>query len=210
MACYTLYATIQKGIGRLNQPLDSQSLISKPKNRLQESGSINPDMLYFSYCIGNGTIDFVNAINPTCFSVDDQVSAYLNTKAVQTAIHAQETVWEECGGVRYNSSGDSVIPHLEYFFTNAPTMKVWYYSGDLDIATVPFAQTQRCLETMNRKITAQWRPWTINKEVAGYVEVYDTYTYLTIKGAGHEAPEFQPAAAYLMFTSMLAGVPPKL
>jgi len=200
-ACITLYTTIEKGIGRLDQPL-------KARNRLQPSGSINPDMLYFSYCTGNGTIDFVNAINPGCFSVDDQVSVYLNTAAVQTAIHAQPTNWEECGGVEYRSSGDSVIPHLQYFFENAPTMKVWYYSGDLDIATVPFAQTQRCLATLNAKITEAWRPYTINKEVAGYVEVYDTYTYLTIKGAGHEAPEFQPAAGFLVFTSMLAGTPP--
>ena len=35
----------------------------------------------------------------------------------------------------------------------------------------------------------KWRPYVIEKEVAGYVEIYDTYTYSTIKGAGHEVRE---------------------
>lgn len=34
---------------------------------------------------------------------------------------------------------------------------------------------------------------------AGYVEVYDTYTFATIKGAGHEAPQYQPAFSYNLF-----------
>jgi hypothetical protein len=82
-------------------------------------------------------------------------------------------------------------------------MRILYYAGDIDIATVPFAGTERCLETMQRPIVKPWRPWLVNKEVAGYVEIYDTYTWATIKGAGHEAPGFQPAAAYLLFSSFL-------
>jgi len=201
-ACFTLFATIRGSIGHLDQPLNTNEN-TFGRSRVQASGSINPDMLYFSYCVGNGTIDFVNEINPNCFSIDDQVSTYLNDPAVQAAIHAQPTNWGICGGVLYNKSGLSVIPHLNYFFSNAPTMRVQYYSGDLDIATVPFGQTQRCLETLNRPITHAWRPWTINKEVAGYVEEYDTYTWVTVKGAGHEAPEYQPASCYLMFTTFL-------
>ena len=78
-------------------------------------------------------------------------------------------------------------------------MRILYYAGDVDIATVPFAETQRCLETMNRPITEAWRPYVINREVAGYVEVYDTYTFATIKGAGHEAPvSFNPNFIFLV------------
>jgi len=96
-----------------------------------------------------------------------------------------------------------VTNYLEIFFDVAPEMRILYYSGDVDLATVPFAQTQRCLATMNRPVVSEWRPYVLNKEVVGYIEEYDTYTFATIKGAGHEAPQYQPAAAYLMFSTFL-------
>jgi len=202
ITCKKLYITISQGIGKLDQPL--QSMESKERSStVQPDDSINPDMLYYSYCTGNGTLDFNTAINPTCFALPDQASAYLNNPQVQAAIHAQPTTWSECGGVDYDKTQGSVIPLLENFFVLAPNMRILYYSGDVDLATVPFAETQRCLETMNRPITSKWKPWTINNEVAGYIEIYDTYTYATLKGAGHEAPEFQSASGYTMYTSFL-------
>jgi len=199
--CYELYATIERGIGVLDQP--TKLTQKERETRVQPTAAINPDMLYFSFCTGNGTLDFSVDINEGCFSLDDQIVLYLNQASVQTAIHAKSKTWQECGGILYTSDVGSVIPYLENFFIVAPQMRILYYAGDVDIATVPFAQTQRCLETMSRPILEEWRPYTINKEVAGYVEVYDTYTFATIKGAGHEAPQFQPAAGYLLFTTFL-------
>jgi len=201
--CYLLYAEIETGIGHLDQPLQSSERSGLDK-RIQPSASINPDMLYYSYCSGNGTLDFAVDIVPDCFGLDDQVSTYLNDPAVQSAINAQPTQWVECTSqLFYRKLNMPVTNYLEIFFDVAPEMRILYYSGDVDLATVPFAQTQRCLETMNRPIVEEWRPFTINKEVVGYVETYDRYTYATIKGAGHEAPQFQPAAAYLLFTTFL-------
>jgi len=173
----------------------------------QPSGSINPDCLYYSYCTGNATLEFNEARIVDCFNVEDQISAYLNTPAVQKAINAKPKLWKSCGGVLYDQNVKSLIPYLQYIFANAPTTRVLYYSGDIDIATVPFANTQRCLETLQASIVKKWRPWVINKEVSGYVEIYPTYTYATLKGAGHEAPAYQPASAYLLFTSFLANKP---
>jgi len=207
LACEQLYVTITRGIGKLDQPLQSmESHERRVGGPRADDDNINPDMLYYSYCTGNGTLDFNTDINPGCFSLPDQASAYLNNPAVQSAIHAQPTHWKECGGVDYDKTQGSVIPLLENFFAIAPNMRILYYAGDVDIATVPFAETQRCLETMSRPITQKWRPWTINLEVAGYVEVYDTYTFATMKGAGHEAPQFQSAAGYTLFTSFLNNV----
>jgi len=217
--CLELFATISNGIGSLDQPLREMAnrMYSErkaaSKHRLSErspgqpSGSINPDCLYYSYCTGNATLEFNEASIVDCFNVEDQISAYLNTPDVQKAIHAKPKLWKSCGGVLYDQNVKSLIPYLQYIFANAPTTRVLYYSGDIDIATVPFANTQRCLETMNSTILKKWRPWVINKEVAGYVEIYPTYTYATLKGAGHEAPAYQPASAYLLFTSFLANKP---
>ena len=35
-------------------------------------------------------------------------------------------------------------------------------------------------------------------QTAGYVEQFDSYTFATVKGAGHEAPEYQPLSSINM------------
>lgn len=216
--CYDIFVTIESSVGHLDQPTKARFADLQNKHlttrrlqyemahpKVQPSASIDPDMLYFSFCVGNGTLDFDVAAVPGCFTLDEQVDTYLNYPDVQEALHAKPTKWEECGGVEYHENSGSVIPYLQNFFSVAPSMTVLYYSGDCDFATVPFPQTQRCLATLNRPVTEAWRPYTINNEVSGYVEVYDTYTYATIKGAGHEAPQYQPAAGYLLFSTYLNG-----
>lgn len=41
--------------------------------------------------------------------------------------------------------------------------------------------------------------WFVNGQTAGYVEVTDVFTHATVKGAGHETPQYQPLSAYHMF-----------
>ena len=86
--CDSIYAKVLREIGHLEQPTATRKAEFAP-HRAQPSGSINPDMLYYSYCTGNGTIDFNTEAVPDCFDLDAQVVAYLNTPAVQAAIHAQ-------------------------------------------------------------------------------------------------------------------------
>jgi Serine carboxypeptidase len=66
---------------------------------------------------------------------------------------------------------------------------------------------------MQLPVVKEWQPWgfsvgdNVNNEIAGYVEVYSNLTLATVKAAGHEAPSFQPASAYQVFTSFLANKP---
>jgi len=73
------------------------------------------------------------------------------------------------------------------------------YSGDVDIYTVPFGYTMACLAELQESVQSAWQPWFVNGATAGYVEVYDHFTYATLKGAGHEAPQYQPLTAMNMF-----------
>eukprot|EP01094_Clydonella_sp_ATCC50884_P000117 TRINITY_DN10098_c0_g1_i1.p1 TRINITY_DN10098_c0_g1~~TRINITY_DN10098_c0_g1_i1.p1 ORF type:complete len:510 (+),score=147.87 TRINITY_DN10098_c0_g1_i1:63-1592(+) len=227
-ACEQLYKSITAGVGPLDQPLAARTSSGRrhhhhaprahgrrSSQRMglagvapqdEPSGVINPDCLYYSYCTGNATLSITEDSVPDCFDLPTQTVAYLNDPAVQSAIHAQPTKWGECGGISYKSDVGSLMPYLDVFFSIAPSMRILYYAGDIDIATVPFASTQRCLETLKRPIKHSWREWVVNKEVAGYVEEYDTYTFATIKAGGHEAPAFQPASSYVLFTSFLSGV----
>jgi len=173
-------------------------------------GFYDPDNLYTDNCTGNATLDATATQNLGCISFDDNLDAYLNRADVQTAIHAKPTLWQECAGspaFNYTFTSPSMIPWYNYIFSKAPHIRVLIYSGDVDIATVPHALTQICLQELKSTQLSPWRPWFVNGQTAGYVEVHDKYTYATVKGAGHEVPTYQPWSAYNMFQRFLNNQP---
>eukprot|EP01095_Lingulamoeba_sp_RSL-Kostka_P013738 TRINITY_DN576_c1_g2_i1.p1 TRINITY_DN576_c1_g2~~TRINITY_DN576_c1_g2_i1.p1 ORF type:complete len:505 (+),score=176.45 TRINITY_DN576_c1_g2_i1:58-1515(+) len=204
--CNNIYSKIYAGVGRFDQPLARKENLGLQLDSVP-NGAINPDCLYYSFCTGNATLEFDSAAVENCFGIDDQISTYLNNQNTLNALHAQigglKKQWSECGGVNYRKIVGSLIPYLQQIFDLGPDMGVMYYSGDIDIATVPFPGTIRCLNTLNQKVVEPWRLFTMEKEVAGYVEVYERFQYTMIKGAGHEAPAFQPASCFLMYESFL-------
>jgi len=92
---------------------------------------------------------------------------------------------------------------MKNFFVQKPGIAIMVYSGDVDIMTVPFAITQPCLAEMARPEVAPWTPWFVNGWTAGYFQQFDTYTYATVKGAGHEVPGYQTLDAFNMFSRFL-------
>ena len=63
--------------------------------------------------------------------------------------------------------------------------------------------------------TSAWHPWYANSgaggrsAAAGYVVNFGgaskKFSFVTIKGAGHEVPEFMPAAAFDMINAFMNG-----
>jgi serine carboxypeptidase-like clade 2 len=168
--------------------------------------SLDPDDLYQDFCSGNGTLD-LTTINPNaCNPVGSRTAAYLNRADVQAALHVNPTNWVECtNNINYNISFQDMIPYYRKLFKERPDVAVLIYSGDVDIATVPFQYTISCLGELRSEVTpfSPWQPWFVNGATAGYFEVYDQYVYATIKGAGHEAPQYQPFASYVLFERFL-------
>ncbi|KAJ0021195.1 hypothetical protein Pint_31539 [Pistacia integerrima] len=80
-------------------------------------------------------------------------------------------------------------------------------SGDID-SVVPVTSSRYSISTLNLPIKAAWYPWYTNEEVAGYVEAYDGLTFVTVRGAGHLVPSYQPERALTMISSFLNGVLP--
>jgi len=150
----------------------------------------------------NGSLQFTNYPDPqsgTCYGAMDIAATYLNRADVQKALDVPTTQWNPCSdSINYDIVGNSMVPLYEFFFKAKPGVKILVYSGDLDILTVPFAFTQTCLGQLSPKIVVPWQPWFVNGATAGYVEVYDKFTYATVKGAGHEAPEYQPLSSFQM------------
>jgi serine carboxypeptidase-like clade 1 len=132
-------------------------------------------------------------------------ATWLNLPAVQKALHVDQVnaSWSICAGIGYEKTLDSALPAYKGLVDHG--YYVLIYSGDVD-ACVPYVGSERWTANLGYAETDAWQPWTINDQVAGYVTYYEKqFTFLTVKGAGHMVPEYQPEAALNMIQRYLAG-----
>jgi len=141
----------------------------------------------------------------------DTTRAYnwLNQQSVRTATHTLPTTqwtWEICtDAIDYTRVYATMIPIYQQLL--AAGYRVLVYSGDTDLC-VPFTGSEAWTRSLKLPIQANWRPWNVDKQVAGYVKVYSGgLTYATIKGAGHTVPEYKPPQALHFFDRFLSNQP---
>jgi serine carboxypeptidase-like clade II len=154
-------------------------------------GVYDPDNLYSSDCSGNATL-LVDPNRPGCVSIQTRRNDYLNRADVQSALHARVgTDWQPCTNppqLNYTTSWPNLLPIYERVKSVRPDVRILLYSGTADVATVPgVGYTQPCIRQLGWPIVEKWRPWLIDGSTAGYVEVHDGLTFVTLKGLGHEA-----------------------
>eukprot|EP01118_Nematostelium_gracile_P019530 TRINITY_DN907_c0_g1_i1.p1 TRINITY_DN907_c0_g1~~TRINITY_DN907_c0_g1_i1.p1 ORF type:complete len:479 (-),score=152.38 TRINITY_DN907_c0_g1_i1:35-1450(-) len=198
--CQNILTTAVNQIGVIDQQLKRQPANQQP--------SLDPDNLYQDFCTGNGSLTFVEDTGypNSCSPLGDLLTNYLNRPDVQSAINAQPTTWSICSdSINYDASGASMVPYYENLFKYAPHLNILIYSGDVDIYTVPFGYTWACTREFQQSVVNAWQPYFVNGATAGYYEVYQQYTLATIKGAGHEAPEYQPLSAYNLISNFALG-----
>lgn len=140
------------------------------------------------------------------------VISYLNQEEVQKALHAIKTFWIVCspkvGSSHWKDSAITTLPIIKQLI--AKKLKIWIYSGDTD-ALLSVASTRYAIKAMKLPVEVGWRAWHCDgcKDVGGYVEGYKGLTLVTIRGAGHSAPSYQPERAFTMISSFLQGkLPP--
>ena len=129
-------------------------------------------------------------------------ATYLNREDVQSALHIRGTLpvlWQTCshtGPLNYTTDYPSMIPYYDSIFSLSTSLRILLYSGDTDIGTCPHMYTQLCMKDLKRKLLVPWHPWEVRGHIAGYSQVYDGYSFVTVKGAGHEAPQFAPLSSF--------------
>jgi serine carboxypeptidase-like clade 2 len=132
--------------------------------------------------------------------MEDYATAYLNTEAVQEAIHARPgTNWRPSGGIKYDNPGDMMAPYFTRFIAETD-WRILIWSGDVD-AAVPFEGTQKWIECLGQPVTTDWKNWYTNDEVygrqiGGSYKVYEGISFLTIKGCGHTVQSYCPQLGY--------------
>uniref|UniRef100_A0A0E0ANQ5 Carboxypeptidase n=1 Tax=Oryza glumipatula TaxID=40148 RepID=A0A0E0ANQ5_9ORYZ len=144
---------------------------------------------------------------------DYYVEAYLNNPDVQKALHANITrldhPWSACSGVlrRWVDSASTVLPIIKELLKN--NIRVWVYSGDTD-GRVPVTSSRYSVNQLNLPVAAKWRPWFSNTQgagdVGGYIVQYKgNLSLVTVRGAGHEVPSYQPQRALVLVQYFLEG-----
>ncbi|KAM7257354.1 hypothetical protein ACFE04_013095 [Oxalis oulophora] len=158
--------------------------------------------LCFSSSPTNGSVGSVHDYDPCS---DNYVHSYLNLHEVQTALHANYTTWESCSGIvswDWDDSPNTILPVIENLMRNNIT--VWVYSGDTDLA-ITVTSTRYAINSLKLPIKSSWRPWYTNSEVGGYLVEYEGLSFVTVRGAGHFVPSYQPERALTMISSFLQG-----
>ncbi|KAM7278269.1 hypothetical protein ACFE04_005403 [Oxalis oulophora] len=169
----------------------------------QEMGDIDIYNIYAPICLAQapaGTIGSVKAFDP-CSS--QYMISYLNLQSVQAALHAKPTNWLQCGNVGWTDSPTTVLPTIRKLISSG--ISVWIYSGDID-GRVPVTTSRYAINLWKLPVHSAWRAWYVKGEVGGYVEQYKGgLTFVTVRGAGHTVPSFQPERALVMFSSFIQG-----
>ena len=164
----------------------------------------------YSSPYGNASLGL--AVAPTQ-DVDAQWTQWLNRPDVQLAIHAKppRAPWGDCSSIGYNVTWPSNLPDYAAAFREG--LKVLLFSGDVDVTTCPFASTQVAVEALTKlpggQVTQPWSAWTAagvaGNQTAGYLEIHKAFAFATIKGAGHEAPGFEPLASFELINAFTRG-----
>ncbi|KAJ0801324.1 putative carboxypeptidase D [Helianthus annuus] len=136
---------------------------------------------------------------------DSYILGYLNTPVVQQSLHAKPVQWESCNDFIFLNWKDmpfTVLPVIQDLMARG--IRVWIYSGDTD-GNVPVTTSRYSIHKLKTSVRTPWYPWVYKGEVGGYVVGYENLTFVTVRGAGHFVPSYQPARALAVFTSFLEG-----
>ncbi|XP_077214299.1 serine carboxypeptidase 1-like [Tasmannia lanceolata] len=203
---------INDGI-RLNCNFSAQSVSDVCFQYLDQVGAAMGNVfiydIYAPLC-GSSSFSTLSAGFDPCSN--DYIQTYLNLPEVQTALHANVTAlpypWEGCSGMigsLWGDSPDTVLPVIQELMGS--NISVWIYSGDTD-GRVPVTSSRLSINTLDTSVKTAWYPWYTQGEVGGYAVGYKDLSFVTVRGAGHFVPSYQPARALTLFSSFLKGMLP--
>ncbi|XWS21145.1 hypothetical protein CRYUN_Cryun30bG0030400 [Craigia yunnanensis] len=176
------------------------------------AGKIYAYDIYAPLCCSSSTSNSVSAFDPCS---ENYVHSYLNNPEVQRALHANVTVlpyiWQSCSGdvnQHWKDKPLTVLAIIKEIMKSG--VRVWIYSGDTDGA-LPVTCSRYAINKLRMPIKTAWYPWYTQGEVGGYAVEYQNLTFVTVRGAGHFVPSYQPARALVLFSFFLDGkLPPSV
>lgn len=149
--------------------------------------------------------------DPPCTN-DDVVINYLNRDDVKKALHIPKDLsrkFTTCFDkiqykMIYPGLEGGLAPQMNKLIDSPRKLTMLVYNGDVDMMCNFFGD-EWFVDDLGRKVIADYSPWHVDNQVAGFVKHYEGITYMTVKGSGHMVPTDRPAEALHMFNIFLYG-----
>ncbi|KAL5819812.1 hypothetical protein ACOSQ4_023654 [Xanthoceras sorbifolium] len=134
---------------------------------------------------------------------------WTNDINVHKALHVRKgtfKAWIRCNrSILYEKNVKSMLSY--HLHLNNRGYRALIYSGDHDMV-IPYLGTLSWIKALNFPVIDDWRPWLVDNQVAGYSTEYsNNFTFATVKGGGHTAPEYQPEECFAMFKRWISNEP---
>lgn len=133
---------------------------------------------------------------------DSDVTTYMNRPEVRQALHIPDNLpsWSICSddvGQVYGKIYGDMTPFIKKILD--ARVRVLLYYGDTDMAC-NFMMGQQFSAKLGLKRVLNKQPWKFDRQIAGFKTLYNKgLTFLTIRGAGHMAPQWKaPQMDYVM------------
>lgn len=145
---------------------------------------------------------YSQALNGYECGAETAMDAWLAEPSVIEALHVKAGTT----GMKYTKTVDDLLPLYSELIEK---YQMLIYSGDTD-GCVPYVGTEQWTRGLNYTVTDDWHQWlskpdqTHSMHKAGYAVTFDKFQFITVNGAGHMVPQFQPGFAQTMFTKFLA------
>jgi carboxypeptidase C (cathepsin A) len=141
------------------------------------------------------------ALNDFTCGAETAMDAWLADPAVVAALHVKSgTV-----GMTYVKTATDLRPLYSDLIKKH---QILIYSGDTD-GCVPYVGTETWTRGLNFTVTKDWHQWSSvpdqehSSHKAGYAVTFDKFQFITINGAGHMVPQYQPAFSLTMYKKFL-------
>ncbi|GIY64714.1 lysosomal protective protein [Caerostris darwini] len=147
--------------------------------------------------------------DPPCTDASN-LRKWLNQPSVRQALHIRPHVqdWDICSsevGMGYNQLYYTMRPQILQLIGSG-VLRGLIYNGDVDMAC-NFLGDEWFTYNLGLKVTKEFTPWKVDKQIAGFFKSYGNLTFVTVKGSGHMVPQDKPAQAFKMIESFLSRKP---
>jgi cathepsin A (carboxypeptidase C) len=144
-----------------------------------------------------------------CSDTSDR-ETYLNRADVREALHVSDKVdyWLPCSSsLTYARQYENV--RAEYYKILDAGHRILSYYGDLDMAC-DHLSGMWFAESLGVPLSQEFKQWLYPddmgyNQIAGFVEQFENFKFVSLKGAGHFVPTDKELPAFMMFQKFLNG-----